>query len=65
MARMGHASADASLRYFKAAENRDREIATSIDGRLKQSLGERPSPTRAASSTTSRGTRNGRQSSRS
>ena len=31
MARMGHASSDAALRYLKAAEARDREIAEAID----------------------------------
>ena len=34
MSRMGHASSDASLRYLKAAENRDHEIATAIGARI-------------------------------
>jgi len=38
MARMGHASSDAALRYLKAAEDRDREIATSIGDRLLESM---------------------------
>jgi hypothetical protein len=31
MARRGHASSDASLRYLKASEGRDREIASALD----------------------------------
>lgn len=34
MSRMGHASSDASLRYLKASERRDAEIANAIDDRL-------------------------------
>ena len=38
MARMGHASSDASLRYLKASERRDGEIADSIQVRLNKEL---------------------------
>lgn len=34
MARMGHASSDAALRYLKAAEDRDRELAVAIGDRI-------------------------------
>jgi len=34
MSRMGHASSDAALRYLKASERRDAEIANAIDDRL-------------------------------
>ena len=34
MARMGHASSDASLRYLKASEERGHEIAQSIGARI-------------------------------
>jgi integrase len=34
MARMGHATSDASLRYLKASEERGHEIATSIGARI-------------------------------
>ncbi len=34
MARMGHASSDAALRYLKASERRDREIAEALAQRL-------------------------------
>jgi integrase len=37
MARMGHSTSDASLRYLKAAEARDREIASAIGLRLGRS----------------------------
>ena len=37
MARMGHASSDASLRYLKAASDRDQEIADAIERRLSVS----------------------------
>jgi len=36
MARMGHATSDASLRYLKAAEIRDRDIAEAISRRMPQ-----------------------------
>lgn len=36
MARMGHSSSDASLRYLKAAEIRDRDIAQAIGARMPQ-----------------------------
>ena len=36
MARMGHASSSASLRYLKAAEIRDRDIAEAISRRMPQ-----------------------------
>jgi integrase len=35
MSRMGHSSSDASLRYLKAGEDRDREVATAIEHRLQ------------------------------
>jgi integrase len=35
MARMGHASSDASLRYLKAAESRDREIAQAMGSHIE------------------------------
>lgn len=38
MARMGHASADASLRYLKASERRDAEIADAIEARMAGDL---------------------------
>lgn len=38
MARMGHASSDASLRYLKASERRDREIADELGRRLRRSV---------------------------
>jgi integrase len=38
MARMGHSSSDASLRYLAAAETRDREIAESIQTRIDSTL---------------------------
>ncbi len=38
MARMGHASADASLRYLDASERRDGEIADAIEQRLNGDL---------------------------
>ena len=38
MARMGHASSDASLRYLKASERRDGEIADAIDERMTRDL---------------------------
>lgn len=38
MARMGHASSDASLRYLKASERRDGEIATAIEERMTRDL---------------------------
>jgi integrase len=40
MARMGHASAEASLRYLKASERRDAEIAAAIEQRVKRDLSE-------------------------
>lgn len=39
MARMGHSSSEASLRYLKAAEDRDREIAVAIERRMPKDLG--------------------------
>jgi len=38
MARMGHASSDASLRYLKASERRDAEIADAIEQRINGDL---------------------------
>jgi len=38
MARMGHVSSDAALRYLKASEQRDSEIASAIDNRLADEL---------------------------
>ena len=38
MSRMGHASSDAALRYLKASERRDAEIANAIDSRLAGEL---------------------------
>ena len=38
MNRMGHASSDAALRYLKASEQRDAEIANAIDNRLAGEL---------------------------
>jgi len=35
---MGHASSDAALRYLKASERRDAEIANAIDNRLADEL---------------------------
>lgn len=37
MARMGHSTSDASLRYLKASESRDREIGTAIAQRIEAS----------------------------
>ena len=34
MARMGHATSDASLRYLSASERRDSEIAAAMDARI-------------------------------
>ena len=34
MSRMGHSSSDASLRYLKAGEDRDREVANAIEHRI-------------------------------
>lgn len=34
MSRMGHASSDASLRYLKASESRDRQIAAALEERI-------------------------------
>jgi integrase len=39
MSRMGHSSADASLRYLKASERRDSEIADAIEQRMRGDLG--------------------------
>ena len=39
MARMGHASSDASLRYLKASARRDEEIADAIGDRMNGELG--------------------------
>jgi integrase len=39
MARMGHASSDASLRYLQASERRDSEIAAAIENRMANDLG--------------------------
>ncbi len=38
MARMGHASADASLRYLKASARRDAEIADAMEARMNRDL---------------------------
>ncbi len=38
MARMGHASADASLRYLKASARRDAEIADAMEKRITEDL---------------------------
>jgi integrase len=38
MARMGHASSDASLRYLQASERRDSEIADAIERRMSRDL---------------------------
>ncbi len=38
MARMGHASADASLRYLKASARRDAEIADAMEARMSGAL---------------------------
>jgi integrase len=38
MARMGHASSDASLRYLKASERRDREIGEALTLRIEASM---------------------------
>ncbi|MGE0877332.1 MAG: tyrosine-type recombinase/integrase [Acidimicrobiia bacterium] len=35
-ARMGQASSDAAIRYLKAAESRDQEIADAIEARLRR-----------------------------
>jgi len=37
MARMGHSTSDASLRYLKASEARDREVSDAIGERMKKS----------------------------
>ena len=34
MARMGHASSDASLRYLAASERRDAEVAAAMEARI-------------------------------
>ena len=39
MSRMGHSSSDASLRYLKASERRDGEIADAIEGRDAKAAG--------------------------
>jgi integrase len=46
MARMGHASSDASLRYLKASESRDKEIATAIGDRMTATMIPRPKTAR-------------------
>lgn len=38
MARMGHASSDASLRYLKASARRDEEIADEIERRMNGAI---------------------------
>lgn len=38
MARMGHSSSDASLRYLKASVRRDSEIADAIEQRMRGDL---------------------------
>jgi hypothetical protein len=38
MARMGHASSDASLRYLKASARRDAEIADAMEQRMHGDL---------------------------
>ncbi len=38
MSRMGHSSSDASLRYLKASESRDAEIAAAIEARMPKNL---------------------------
>ena len=38
MVRMGHASAEASLRYLKRSERRDAEIASAIEQRINRDL---------------------------
>ncbi len=43
MARMGHASSDASLRYLKASERRDGEIADALEKRIAGDLGSQDS----------------------
>lgn len=40
MARMGHASSDASLRYLKASARRDAEIADAMEQRMQGDLGQ-------------------------
>jgi integrase len=40
MARMGHASSDASLRYLKASETRDRQIASALDDSIRGHSGQ-------------------------
>jgi integrase len=42
MARMGHASSDASLRYLKAAESRDREIAQAMGSHIQSAQQDLP-----------------------
>lgn len=39
MARLGHASSDASLRYVKASQRRDSEIADAVEQRMNGDLG--------------------------
>lgn len=58
MARMGHATSDASLRYLKASERRDAEIADAIGVRVQRDLDALPAPkptTRSAKRDTGRG----------
>lgn len=43
MARMGHASPDASLFYLKASQRRNSEIAAAIEARMENELGSRRS----------------------
>jgi hypothetical protein len=43
---MGHASSDASLRYLKASESRDKEIATAIGDRMTATMIPRPKTAR-------------------
>ena len=42
MARMGHATSDASLRYLEASARRDTEIASAMDARITSARSERP-----------------------
>jgi integrase len=63
MARMGHASSDASLRYLKASESRDRKIADDL-GAYIESV-QRPSPTTSATSPVSTAKRRSRSSAKS
>ena len=55
MARMGHASSDASLRYLKAAESRDREIAHAMGAHFASV--EQDSPDTGATSSMSKARR--------